>query len=251
MSITPNNQAYISIKLSNVVEEILFQIGALYVNSKLHNAVMCLNSTNTFIKESKIFEERDIDNYTIITDSKKDHTIVPYGHNIMLSGTFASFRAYDDDTLEFMRTFVYSNEDYMYSAYNSYNMIKGINSDDDMVCIYYDDDNQDDLSYYKKALLLANKKNVIIFSRDASKLQKIFTALPYNFKVVWEEDVWTRLILLSFFKNNIVQYDKSSFSLWAAYLSKYDSYKTVIVPHNVSDILNKNINNLNIVDVSA
>ncbi|NBV43078.1 hypothetical protein EBR96_09980 [bacterium] len=246
--------ACISIKLSNIVEESLFQIAALYVHSKLHNAVMCLSNTDTFIQnfmKSKIIEEREIDNYTIITDSKKDHAIVPYGHNIMLSGIFSSFKAYDDDTLEFMRTFVYSNEDYMYSAYNSYNMIKGSNTDDDMVSIYYDDDNQDDLSYYTKALLLTNKKNVVIFSRDASRLQKVFESFSYDVKVVWDDNVWKRLILLSFFKNNIIQYNNSSFSLWAAYLSKYDSYKTIIIPNYISYMLNNNINNLNIINVSA
>lgn len=238
--------SYITISLSDTFEVSLFQLAALYVYSKMYNATMVINNQSEFVKNSLLFQDIALDDCHIITDREKNRKVVKYGSNIMLEGLFKSFKLYDDFTLEFMRNFVYSNEDQMYSAYNIYNDIKNGSDDNDMVSVYYEQD--DNLSYYKKAIILANKKNVIIFSKDASKLLPIFEDEPYyNVQVIWEDNVYIRFILLSLFKHNIIQFDNTSFSLWASYISKYDTCKTVVIPEKSMCIVNNSINNLNIV----
>jgi hypothetical protein len=238
--------SYITISLSDTFEFSLFQLAALYVYSKIYSAEMIINNQSQFVKESLMFQDIVLDDCHIITDTEKDRKVVKYGTNIILEGVFKSFKLYDDVALEFMRNFVYSNEDHMYSAYNRYNDIKNGSDDNDMVSLYYEEDAN--LSYYKKAIILANKQNVVIFAKDASKLLSIFEDEPYyNVEVIWEDNVNMRFILLSFFKHNIIQYDNTSFSLWASYISKYDTCKTVIAPEKDSYIMNNSINYLNIV----
>lgn len=243
---------HIGITLSSIFEISLFQIAALYVYSKLYNRCMTILNQNSCVKESKLFDDAPFDNYYTINDTRDENTvpIVPYGFNIMLSGTFENYKSLNEDALEFMRNVVYINEDNMYQAYDRYNDIKMSVSDNDMVSLYYDND-EANICYYKKAVILANKTNVIIFSPDPSKLLKIFETYDYNVKVVWDENAWVRMILLSFFQHNIISYNAPHFSMWAAYLSKYENCKTVVLPDHTHLIANNKINNMNIVYLSG
>jgi hypothetical protein len=208
---------------------------------------------NTFIQESKLFEQQKQVDYYYLCDTDNYSKIVPYKQNIMLKGIFVNFKIHNDKSLENMRYFIYSNEDYMYAAYNKYNKIKdffGITNDEDIVSIYFDDDDQQEnnLAYYKKAIIMMNKNYYVIFSKDAEHLMKLFEE-DHNVYVVWDDNIYVRFILLSLFQHNIVQFYKPYFSLWASYISKYESLKNVIIPDYVKRICNPHINNLNIISL--
>lgn len=245
--------SYISIELDRDFDKSLFQIAALYSYSEKCYKKITIHKQNTFIQESKLFEEFELEDYYYHYDTDSMSKIIPYGKNIMLKGIFINFKIHNDSVLDNMRYFMYSNEDYMYAAYNKYNKIKdffGITNDEDMVSIYFDDNNQQEnnLAYYKKSIIIMNKNNFVIFSQDAEHLMKVFEE-DHNVYVVWDDNIYIRFILLSFFQHNIVQFYKPYFSLWAAYISKYESLKNVIIPDYVKRIVNANINNLNIISL--
>jgi hypothetical protein len=206
---------------------------------------------DAFVEESKMFESTPITDYYELTDTSNTHSIIPYGKNIMLIGKFKSFKGYDNDTLDFMRYFIYSNEDYMYAAYDRYNIIKNKwnAEDDEMACMYIEDET--DIAYYKKALILMNKANVVMIS--SKNLSKPFQEMlsDYNVQVVWDDNIYVRFILMSLFKHNICQYNDPFYSIWSAYISRYDELKTVILPDYVKPKMNDNINNMNILYLNA
>jgi hypothetical protein len=188
-----------------------------------------------------------------VSEEDVQHKIIPYNQNVLLIGKFIDFKPYTDNTLEFMRTFIYSNEDYMYQAYEKYNKIKkhfGINSDE-LVSMYFEnmeDLNKNSISYAKKALILMNKQNIVLFTDNPVHTDDIFDD-DHNIITVWDENIYVRFILLSFFKYNVIQYYKSHFSMWAAYISKYQDLKTVVVPDYLQSITNTKINNMHILYV--
>lgn len=239
---------YISIKLSKVLEEILFQIAALHIYSEKYEKLITLPSDNLFINESKIFSNNPMYDYITVTDEDAKHKIIPYNQNIMLDGKFIDFKPMSEVTLNYMRNFIYSNEDYMYQAYEKYTELRtkfGID-DDEMVSIYFEDTNTVDKrtkSYYKKALILMNKQNIVVFSENAEILNDIFDD-DHNVLAVWDDNIYVRFILLSFFKYNILQYYKPYYSMWAAYISKYQDLKTVVLPDYLKRITNTKINNM-------
>lgn len=249
----PQSSSYITIKLSNNFDDNLFQVGALYTYSMIHNRAITIPNQPEFAEATKLFDSVTLpeDNYFELSDDEV-HTfkIVPYDKNIMLKGTFKSFRLYTEDTLSFMREYIYSNADHMYTAYAMYNEIKEkMGSDDDMLSIYFDDNvnKPSNTSYYKKALILMNKKNIVVFSpKSDPDVMRIFDD-DHTVQVVWHADPYVRFILLSFFKYNVVQYYDSYFSMLAAYVSKYADFKTIVIPDYLKKITNEKINNMNIV----
>jgi hypothetical protein len=248
-----SHQNYISTRLSNIFEEFMFQIGALHTYSRIYKTKITIPNQNEFIEATKLFDsvQLSVGDYYTLSENDDKLQIIPFGVNIMLTGNFKTFKLYDETTLSFMRYFIYSCEDYMYAAYNKYNEIKTkMGSDsDEIVSIYFDDDanKPPNTSYYKKALILMNKKNVVVFSPQSyPDVMRIFDD-DHNVQVVWDNNPYVRFILLSFFKYNIVQYYDSYFSMWAAYVSKYDTYKTVVVPDYLKKIRNEKINNMNVV----
>lgn len=243
-------QSYISIKeLSDILEIQLFQISALLTYSKLYEKHITISNQNKFINDTKMFDGNKLEDYHIFKDDVNyNYKIFPYGTNIMLDGNFESFKKIDDNILETIRTIVYHNEDYMYEAYKIYNNIKEhFNTDDENIAsIYYEDNNDYNLNYYKKSLTIINKKYIVIFSENKDNLKNIIDD-DLNIYYIWHDNIYIRLILLSFFQNNIVQYSKPYYSLWAAYISKYQTLKNVIVPDYISTKINKNINNINFI----
>jgi hypothetical protein len=246
----------ISIKLSKNFDESLFQIAALYTYSKIHDKYITIPDQNEFMEASKMFDSLSLpgecgEDYYELSEYDNKLKIVPHSKNIMLVGKFKSFKLHNDSTLEFMREYLYSCEDYMYAAYNKYNEIKNIMNcdDDEMVSMYFDDcvNKPSNIFYYKKALILMNKKNIVVFSpQKDSDIMRIFDE-DHNIHIVWDNNPYIRFILLSFFKNNVVQYYDAFYSMWAAYVSKYNEYKTVVVPDYLRKITNEKINNMNIV----
>ncbi len=244
---------YISIKLSDVFEEIMFQIAALYVYAKKSNKIITIPNQSTFIRDSNLFDNNHIDDYIILSDNDIHNKIIPYTQNLMLQGKFIDYKPYTEDTLEFMRTFIYSNEDYMYQAYEKYNKIKeqfGI-INDELVSMYFEDMDALDkysISYAKKALILMNKQNIVLFTDNPAHIDDIFDD-DHNILTVWDENIYVRFILLSFFKYNVLQYYNPHFSMWATYISKYQDLKTVVVPDYLQRITNTKINNMHILYV--
>ena len=245
----PFNKTYISTVLSKHFDQQLFQLAALKCYSDAYQKIITIPNQNDFIRECKLFDEILIEDYHVIKDNQETFKIIPFGINILLEGKFINFRPHTEATLEFMREVIYANEDYMYAAYNKYNEIKkyfDTCSDDDMVSIYYDSDNE--LSYYMKSIILMNKKNVVLFvpqEPDKSLLKQLFND-THKIYICWEENPYIRFILLSFFKHNIINKSEPYFSLWAAYISRYDSVKTLVVSEFLRSIMNAQINNLNI-----
>lgn len=247
------NQSYVTIKLSSNFDDIMFQIGALHTYGMIHNKIITISDQSEFVEATKLFKSASLadDNYiTLSDDDSETFKIVPYTKDIMLKGTFKSFKLYTEDTLSFLREYIYSSEDFMYDAYTKYNNIKTkFACNDDILSIYFDDsvNKPSNTSYYKKAIILMNKKNVVVFSpKPDPDVMRIFDD-DYNVQVVWDKNPYVRFILLSFFKHNVVQYYDSYFSMWASYISKYDEYKTVVVPDYLKKITNEKINNMNII----
>jgi len=245
----PFNKSYISIVLSKHLDKQLFQFAALDCYAKSYKKVITIPNQNNFIKDCKMFDELQIEDYHIISDNQESFKIIPFAMNIMLEGNFINFKPHNENTLDFIREFIYSNEDYMYAAYDKYNEIKNYfktDSDDEMVSIYYDSDYE--FSYYMKSIILMNKKNIVVFAShtpDESLLKQLFDD-THNIYICWDENPYIRLILLSFFKHNIINKSDPYFSLWAAYISCYDSIKDIVVPEYLKGIMNDKINNMNI-----
>ena len=229
----------------------MFQIAALYVYSKKYAKIITISQKkNDFIDNSKLFENHVISDYYELNDADNDHKLIPFGNDIMLVGKFKSFKKYNEATLDFMREFIYSNEDYMYSAYHKYNEIKvkfGTEDDNQLTSVYIDE--HTNLSYYKKALILINKKNIVLFSSKEMPLElnQMLDDYSYNVQVVWDTNIYSRFILMSLFRHNICQYDDPYYSIWSAYISKYDDLKTVVVPDHAKTFINENVNNINFV----
>ena len=175
-------------------------------------------------------------------------------NNILFKGEYQTFKHIDDTLREKMIGIVYSNEDIMYPAYYKYRDILdyfGNNTkDDDMVSLhirrtdYLSLSNYNynlDMSYYKDALQIANKKKVVVFSDDIEwcicnfndyvNRDDIYDIYYISTKIFKEDELGIKedieFILMSMFKNNIIA--NSYFSLWASFISYYNS-KIIIAP---------------------
>lgn len=166
-----------------------------------------------------------------------------YQNNIMFKGYFQSFQYIDDDIRKQMIAYVYSNADLMHTAYNKYNEIKeyfGGCTDDDMVCMHM---RRTDylwlqhyhynlgLNYYKKALTMADKKYVVVFSDEIEWCKENIDKSLYEYTNIYFVDlksVELEFILMSMFQHNIIA--NSTFSLWASFISTYQSPKIIIAP---------------------
>lgn len=242
-------QSYIThSEISNDFDTQLFQIATLHLYSKRYNKCMCLDKQNAFIQNTGLFENKtiDINSCHIICESDDNQKIVPYGKDIMLNGEFINFKLYDDDILECMRDFIYSNEDYMYTAYKMYNEIKEYFKcgDDNMVSLYLSCD--DNIIYYAKSHILMNKKNIVVFTDDTG-YDDYWIDGECNVYRIWHDNIYVRFILLSFFKHNIINYTNPYFSLWASYISYYEDVKNISLPSYIMDIVNEKLNNTNII----
>ena len=242
-------QSYVSIILSQNFDKQLFQLAALHYYALQYHKKITIATQPNFVKESKMIDEVTIEDYREIRDNQESFSIIPYSMNIMLCGNFINFKKLSEDTLGFLRNIVYSNEDYMYAAYDEYNKIKAYfdtTDDNDMASIYYNADCN--ASYYKKAAIIMNKKNYVLFmpfTPDKSVCKQI-TNDSEKVYIYWNDNIYIRFILLTFFKHNIIQSYDSYFSIWAAYISSYDSVKDLVIPCHLKPIISQKVGNLNI-----
>lgn len=162
--------------------------------------------------------------------------------NLLLNGYFQAYGYISEKTRKQMQELIYSNEEYMYKAYEIYNVIKkyfNSEDDDDYVSIHVrrgdyvyiqNFHNILDLNYYTSAYNIVSKnkeKNIVVFSDDIEWCKNNFKIYNKNIYYVDINNVCIELILMSFFKHNILA--NSSFSWWSSYISNYND-KIVIAP---------------------
>jgi hypothetical protein len=245
--------------LSSCLDMQLFQISAMYTCVSMYDKKMALKTDNVFVNNSGMFDDYRhfiMEEFCEIYDNEMNgFRIIPYGLNIMLRGSFKTWKYCNENTIEFIRKFMFSNEDYMFEAYEQYNKIKeyfDIIDDNLMTSIYIENDYN--MEYYSQAITIMNKKNIVLFSPKHIGLLKDMmhkndiNEFEYNIYAYWNDNIYVRFILLCFFQNNIIHYSNPYLSLWSSYISQY-SNKTVICPEYISDIMNEKINNMNEMNV--
>jgi len=166
--------------------------------------------------------------------------------NVKLVGYFQAYKYISEKTRIKMIELIYSNEEYMYAAYEKYNEIKSYfdNVDDDDMISFHIRRGDYVLSqnhhlvlnenYYKEAYdiscKMSNKKRkVVIFSDDIAWCKETFTNKYDSIYFVELDNIGIEFILLSLYKNNIIA--NSSFSWFASFISSYKD-KLVIAPNN-------------------
>lgn len=194
-----------------------------------------------FLNQFKILNETEYNQikFAIITE-KENHknliepfTFCPY--NILFKGYFQSFKYYDENLRNQMRTLLYSNQNLVNKAKEKYTEIKDFlkSNNDDLVAmhirrtdyVYHNDYHYLlDLDYYKKALDITKDKKIVVFSDDIEWCKLNFSK---DFYFIDINDIEIEFLLMTLFKNNIIA--NSSFSLWASFISPYDD-KLIIAP---------------------
>jgi hypothetical protein len=165
--------------------------------------------------------------------------------NIYLKGDYYSFsylKSKNNTTRNFLRHLVYSNEKYMYCAYELYNNIKKyfekINNnecqDNDMCSLHIKVNNNMNIDYYNEALNKIDQKNIVVFSNNiewCKNNKDKFNFNNFNLYFIDINIIEVEFILLSMFKDNIIS--NSNFSLMASYISYYDTKKNIIAPKTI------------------
>ena len=165
-----------------------------------------------------------------------------------MTGYFQSYKYISEKTRIKLIELIYSNEDYMYKAYNKYNeIIKffGDVKDDDMVSLHIRrgdyllidkfhtnlDKDYYDTAYNTISNITKTQKKVVVFSDDIEwcKNNIKFEDTYY----IDEKDICIEFLILSFFKNNILA--NSTFSWFASYINSFKC-KIVIAPKKWFDI---------------
>ena len=180
---------------------------------------------------------------------------LPYiNDNVKIIGYFQAHKYISEKTRLKMIELIYSNEEYMYEAYEKYNNIKSYfkningvdrvdeDDDDDMISFHIRRGdyvlsqgyhNVLDEKYYKDAYEISckignKKRNVVVFSDDIPWCKETFTNKYDNIYFVELNNIGIEFILLSLFKNNVIA--NSSFSWFASFISSYKD-KIVIAPN--------------------
>jgi len=237
---------YITIKIQGDIGEQLYQISYIInfmrksKSSKIRRQLVFLNDDdneatywNTLFKGLFTFidkEKYDSLNFTklnINIDIEKSMTILD---NIAFEGCLKSFEYIDKSLYTKMLNIVYNNEDVMYPAYYKYRDILDNFSDktldDEMVSLHISKKDLIDVEFYRKSLETMNKNNVVIFTNDIdwfskNVLDKINIDSKYNICYVNENDKSIEFVLMSMFKNHIIE--ETSISLWSSYISYYNN----------------------------
>jgi ACT domain-containing protein len=237
---------YITINVQGDIGEQLYQISYIInfmrksKKSKIRRQLVFLNDNdkentywNTLFKGLFTFidkEKYDSLNFTIVDINDDIEKSITISNNIVFEGCLKSFAYIDKSLYTKMLNIVYNNEDVMYPAYYKYRDILDNFSDktldDEMVSLHISKKDLIDIDYYKNSLENMNKKYVVIFTDDIywfsnNILDKININSKYNIYYVIENDKSIEFVLMSMFKNHIIE--QTSYSLWASYISYYDN----------------------------
>jgi len=241
---------YITIKVQGDIGEQLYQLSYI-INFMRKSKKLKIKRKLVFLNEGEntywntlfkgLFTFIDKEKYYSLNFKKLDinndiNQSINILDNIEFEGCLKSFEYIDKSLYDKMLNIVYNNEDVMYSAYYKYRDILDNfgdkTLDDEMVSLHILKNTLIDIEYYRKSLETMNKKNVVIFTDDIywfsnKVLDKINIDSKYNIYYVNENDKSIEFVLMSMFKNHIIE--KTSYSLWASYISYYKN-KVVLTP---------------------
>jgi len=241
---------YITIKVQGDIGEQLYQLSYI-INFMRKSKKLKIKRKLVFLNEGEntywntlfkgLFTFIDKEKYYSLNFKKLDinndiNQSINILDNIEFEGCLKSFEYIDKSLYDKMLNIVYNNEDVMYSAYYKYRDILDNfgdkTLDDEMVSLHILKNSLIDIEYYRKSLETMNKKNVVIFTDDIywfsnKVLDKINIDSKYNIYYVNENDKSIEFVLMSMFKNHIIE--KTSYSLWASYISYYKN-KVVLTP---------------------
>lgn len=226
----------------------LFRIAATLDYAKKHNKIAIFQSDNDNVKNKwdaffckkidiiNIIEMKPIE-FEYFTELKNGnaHEEIPEFHNdLMLIGSFQSYKYISNKTRSKMRELVYSNEKYMYDAYDEYNRIKARFQDDldrNFVSIYVKKDSELPNDYYENAYKMMceferDKKHIVVFSDDIEWCKKNLKINNDQYFPSFDNKC-IELIVMSMFYNNILS--NSTYGWWGAYLCNHNE-KVVVVP---------------------
>ena len=226
----------------------LFRIAATLDYAKKYNKVAIFQSDNDVVKNrwDELFCKKvDIINIIDMKPIKFEYfnelkhgdvykEIPKFHNNLMLIGSFQSYKYISNKTRSKMRELVYSNEKYMYNAYDEYNKIKETFQDDldrNFVSIYVKKDSGLPNDYYTNAYkmiceLEQDKKHIVVFSDDIEWCKKNLKINNDQYFASFDNKC-IELIVMSMFYNNILS--NSTYGWWGAYLCNHNE-KAVVVP---------------------
>lgn len=246
----------VSIDIPHSLGKQLFNIATAYTYSVNNKKKLVFENIDN--DKQKNYWTTLFDNNLNIIDSNKYSTIAfkiiennnftmynDNTNNIYLKGDYYSFdylKSKNNTTRNFLRHLVYSNEKYMYCAYDLYNNIKkyfekisNIECQDDDICsLHIKVSNSVDTQYYNNALNKIKQKNIVIFSNNIEWCKNNKDKFYFNNLNIYFVDIniiEVEFILLSMFKDNIIS--DSKFSLMASYISYYDTKKNIISPKTI------------------
>ena len=128
---------------------------------------------------------------------------------------------------------IYSNEDYMYHAYDLYNKIKiNLNdeNDENYICIYIDN-TCSDIYYYNAIEKFGKYKKLIIIDDKGEWYNNNKNKYECIYKID-NKNKYLLLLLMSFYNNNILS--NSLYSYFGGYLNK-NNKEIVIVSNEIND----------------
>ena len=249
---TYNNdkQEFVSIDIPKNLGKQLFNIASAYAYSVNNNKKLIFKNINNsywktlFNNNLNIIDNNKYSTIPFKIIENNNFTIQNNNYdNIFLKGEYYSFNYFkckNNTTRNFLRHLVYSNDKYMYCAYELYNNIKkyfeninNINCEDNDMCSLHIkvNNNNSNINYYNEALNKIEQKNIIIFSNNIEWCKNNKNKFNFNNLNLYFVDIniiEVEFILLSMFKHNIIS--DSYFSLIASYISYYDTKKIIISP---------------------
>lgn len=201
---------FISCNLDEELGKQLFQIANLieYANKNDKEIVFKKNDNNKLF--TSLFDNKS---FNLLTEEQFNES------NVYLLDNFElSLDSISPKTRKKIQYLTYTNEDYMYAAYQMYNDIKRtFNCDDDnnYVAIYCNNNNKYK-SFIEEAYKEIGAKYIINFGDSTHSSEE------YKVKC---ENKYIQLILMSFFKNHICteMYE----SEWAAFVSNCNDKKVI------------------------
>lgn len=242
------NKSIVSCIIGGDIGDQLFRIATTLDYAIKYSKVIVFQSESKIVKKlwdtffcnrvniTEIIDMASI-NFEYFTETKQDvYCEIPkYKGDVFLIGKFQSYHYMSPKTRLKMRELVYSNETYMYEAYNEYNKIKDQfddELDDNYIAVYVKKDSKLRQSYYDDAYKMIcdlenDRKHVVVFTDDIEWCKRTFR-LDDDQYIASFENKCIELIVMSMFYHNILS--NSTYAWWGAYLSNHNE-KVVVVPN--------------------
>ena len=236
------------IELNGRVGNHLFQIAAGASLAKMHNTSFCVvchrdyklaDPDNCYIEDyikqfsdnlyRKIIVKSDRPaHYLLYNEPSYNYSPIPYTNNILLHGTFQSYKYFDPSTVSNLFEIPVSIKSYIDSKYGDLirQGITSINVRRGDYCTQPHKYPICGMHYFKKAIkYIGISKKYLIISDDIEWCKRHFVG--YNFYFIDDEEPIVDLYIQTMCENNIMS--NSTFSWWGAWLNG-NSNKIVICP---------------------